>query len=135
MGIIISFFLLTFGGFLTPAWAIDFNAIMMDEADQPILDCPNDAQGCVPGTEAWAKARKVTLGMIVSKALFASYPDEQQLPADEKWNRAALAMRVRDGKDVKLTVEEIALIKKLVGKAYSPLLVYRAFTLLDPGQK
>lgn len=75
----------------------------------------------------------LTLNDVVQNALLASYPDEQNLAGDEKVKRWSLAMKIdRQRKDPTLTADEIALIKKLVGKAYGPLIVGQAWTMLDP---
>ncbi len=55
------------------------------------------------------------------------------LSGEEKVRRAALAQRIYTSKEpLALKVEDVALIKKLVGKAYAPLVVMRAWSILDP---
>lgn len=93
---------------------IDFTSILLDFDDQPIKD--GDAI--------------VTLGKVARNALIATYPDERG-EGDEKLKRFLLAAKC-SGPGVTLTAEETALAKKLVGKAYGPLVVGRAWALLDP---
>ncbi len=115
----------------TPAAAIDFSAKILDLNGAPFIDdikCPMEkgARKCEDDA---------ILAAIATRALMASYPDETNLGLDEKVKRFGLALKLKDGGDVKLSVEDIAMLKKLIGKAYSPLIVGRAVELLDPGAK
>lgn len=115
---------------INPAFAIDFT--------KPITN--------MDGTAATDKDGKVpekapTLGSVCESALLAQYADERDpvsgketITAEDKYARWKLAGKMQ-GKDVTLTAEELALIKKLVGKAYAPLIVGQAWSLLDPGVK
>jgi hypothetical protein len=114
------------------ASAADFSANILDLNGQPFADdfkCPADATGKRPCQDY------ATLGVIATRALLATLPDEQNLSGEEKFKRFALAMKIKDGGNVALNAEDIALLKKLVGKVYSPLIVGRAFPLLDPAEK
>ena len=78
----------------------------------------------------------LTLGIVASEALTAAFGDEQNLSGDEKVTRFLLAVKMRRSKDglpVDITVEEAALAKKCIGKAYSPIIVGQAFPLLNGG--
>ena len=75
----------------------------------------------------------LTLEETVTTALLSSYPDEQSLDGVEKNKRFWLAKKIHDQrKDPVLTADEIALIKRLIAKAYNPLVVGQAWTILDP---
>lgn len=74
---------------------------------------------------------EVSLKRVCTAALLGSYPDEKELAGTEKVARFRLAVRIESGSD-KFSAEEISLIKKLVAKAYVPLVVGRAWELLDP---
>jgi len=77
-------------------------------------------------------AEPVTLCKIAVEALMGIYKDEPDLSGEEKVKRFKLAMKLRDGDEPDLEVEELALIKKLIGKAFpSPLVVARCFDILD----
>jgi len=93
---------------------IDFDAPLLDLKGEPLIE---------NGVE-------VTLGAIASNALLATYRDEQDLTGEEKVKRFRLAVIARGAQD--LSVEQIVLLKKLIAKAYSPLIVGRVFELLDP---
>lgn len=106
--------------FSIPALAVDFS--------QPILGA--DGKPIMAG--GGKDAQTTTLGSICASALFASYPDEQNLSGEDKVKRAALAMKLYNGGEVSLSAEETALVKRLVAKAYAPLVVYRSWSMLDP---
>lgn len=74
----------------------------------------------------------VTLGAISCTALFALYPDEQNLAAEEKVKRFRLAQSAVDGGVQDIPVDDVAALKKLIGRAFNPLVVGRAFDIIDP---
>jgi hypothetical protein len=114
----------------TPAFATDFKSEILDTAGKavPMCDRPN-APEC---------QKPLTLGVVVSTALLTPFPDESDprsgatLAPDQKVRRAILALRVQDAGELSLPAEDVALAKQVVGKAYPPLIVYRAWSLLDP---
>ena len=117
--VVIAFLLLT-----SPALAIDFNRFLLDDDDKPICEVAKENDVCPQG-------RNFTLGRAVRNALYAAFPDEQNLPGDEKVKRAELAMRTKQ-ENAQFQAEDFALMKKLTGKLYSPLIVMRIWELLDP---
>lgn len=78
-----------------------------------------------------AEDRPLTLSSVCCNALMLTFNDEHSLPGDQKVRRFKLATMVVDGGQVDLTAEDVAEIKKVVGKAYGPLIVGRAYELLD----
>jgi len=68
------------------------------------------------------------------EALLGIYPDETGLSGEDKLLRWRLAQRIDKGGEVELAAENIALIKKLVAKAYGPLIVGQVWELLEGGQ-
>ena len=76
----------------------------------------------------------LTLASACVQALMAVFPDEQNLSGVIKAERWALALKILGsyGEPVDLTVEQVASIKAVVGKAYGPAVVGRAYQLLDP---
>lgn len=64
-----------------------------------------------------------TMKDAVINALLQVFPDEQNLEGTEKLKRYNLATRIHKGGDLVIETEEIALIKKLIGKAYGPIVV------------
>jgi len=77
---------------------------------------------------------EMTLKAAIVNALQAMFEDERALDGEEKLKRWQLAMRVYLGGDVDLSSEEIAKIKKLVGKLYGPSVVGPVWTALE-GEK
>jgi len=79
------------------------------------------------------KDREVSLSVVCANALLMPFPDERNIDGAEKVKRFEIAMKVMDTKKrLHLEAEEIAKIKELVGKAFPPLIVGRAYELLDP---
>ena len=77
------------------------------------------------------EGKDVILTTVACNALLSGFPDEQALPGEEKVKRFVLAEKIFKGA-TEFTAEEVALVKKLIGKAYTPLVVGRAFEILDP---
>jgi hypothetical protein len=103
---------------------IDFNTQLKDIDGQPLLD--NIIEAGLP------KQVPVTLARIAANALLQNYPDEANLAGAEKVKRFELAMKVSSAKKaIPLVAEDIALIKERIAKAYGPLVVGRAWQLLD----
>jgi hypothetical protein len=100
----------------SPAVAADFTKPLLDLEGKPIL----------------AANIPLTLGEAVATALLANYADEQNLSGEEKVKRFLLAVKVHNATELGLTSDEITLIKKLVAKAFAPLVVGRIWAILDP---
>lgn len=75
----------------------------------------------------------LTLRLVCTRALTALFRDEN-IPGEDKLKRAILAERIYMQDEVELKAEEISMVKFLVGKFYAPLVVMRAFRMLDPGE-
>lgn len=99
---------------------IDFSKPILDLAGMPVKQ-----------TEA-ADSPDATLATVATGALMATFPDERELSGTDKAARFHLAMKLTNGGDVDLKVEDVALLKNLIGKAFGPLVVGRAYDLLDP---
>jgi hypothetical protein len=104
----------------SPATALDFTA--------PITQLDG-----TPFTDQAGKPLATTLGTIAETALLASYPDEQAtITGEDKVKRFVLATKIHEAKGAALTADEVALIKKLIGKSYNALIVGKSWQLLDP---
>jgi len=77
--------------------------------------------------------RAITLLSVCTDALLAQYPDER-LQGTEKARRYRLALRLSEG-EVDLKVEDVALLKDLVGKSFGPLVVGQVWDILDPAEE
>lgn len=72
----------------------------------------------------------LTFKKACQNALFASYNDEQDLSGEDKYTRYKVSIKLEaDVPD--LTIEEISLIKKVVGKGYSPEILGPIYIFLD----
>lgn len=115
----------------TPAAAVDFGAVMLDQDDKPLSECqrasPVNPQVCL-------EEIVLTLGRVVFRALSIRAQDEASLPGEDQVRRGALALRLYKAKgDVPLDADEISLIKKMIAKSgYGPVVVYQAWLVLDP---
>ena len=95
---------------------IDFSAVLRD------LD----------GAEISDGGKPLTLARVASAALLQAYIDESTLAGEIKVRRFVLAMKVAEAGELELTAEETAMLKERVAKGYGPLVVGRAWELLDP---
>lgn len=82
------------------------------------------------GEEIPVNGQPSTVRQIVTDALLAQMPDEK-ITANDKVERYNLAQRLSKGGVQELSQKEVALIKRLVGKNYGPLVVGQVFALLD----
>ena len=73
----------------------------------------------------------VTLASVSCTALMASFPDEQNLDAKAKVRRFHLAEAAVDGGVQDLETEDVTELKKVLGKAFGPLVVGRAFEIIE----
>ncbi|MFA5406994.1 MAG: hypothetical protein WC307_06580 [Candidatus Nanoarchaeia archaeon] len=94
---------------------IDFNQTINDLDGKPI---PNELH------------EAVTLKSISRTALLNMAPDEKLKPED-KVKRYDLAMKIYLGTKVDLTIEEIAMLKPIIGNSFGPLVVGRAYSMLE----
>jgi len=79
--------------------------------------------------------KPATICSVSIEALLATYKNEVSLSGEDKLKRWELAVKLRSVTDtVELTVEEVALIKNLVGKAYGPVIVGQTWKVLE-GEK
>ena len=74
----------------------------------------------------------ITLRLVSMNALCLAFEDERNLGGEEKLKRWELALRIKNSSEsVQVTAEELALIKKVVAKAYAPLVSGQAWKLLE----
>ena len=103
---------------ISPALAVDFDTQLSGIDGKPMIK---------------EDKTPITLNEVTQNALLMSYPDEAGLSGEEKVKRWVLATKIgHQPRDPVLTADEIALVKKLIGKAYNPLVVGQAWSLLDP---
>ena len=114
----------TLAALATPALAIDFTQEVKQIDGQPLTDDKGNP-------------KPTTLGELCRQALLAGYADEhdqsgkETITQEEKFHRWEVARLVK-GKDVTLSVDDLALVKKLTGKAFGPLIMGPIWLMLDP---
>jgi hypothetical protein len=78
------------------------------------------------------KGRPLTIKDICINAVLTPVQEDNQ---ESKWIKYEIYKKLRDVKDeVDLKVEDIALIKKLIGKISPPLIMGQCFELLESGK-
>lgn len=65
------------------------------------------------------------------EALLAYFADEAGLTGEEKLKRWTLAKTIAAGGEIDLPVEEIALLKRVIAKAYPPLISGQVWEILE----
>lgn len=76
-----------------------------------------------------------TVRNVCTAALAEDYQDEQRgggVTGDEKFKRFCLATKIHTNDEPELTVEEVALLKKMVAKRWPPKVMGPTWTILDP---
>jgi len=83
------------------------------------------------GPIIWREKDKTFLKQVAVDVLQLTFQDETSLSGEEKAKRWLLATRIYANSDVDLTIDEVSLIKKLIGKAFGPIIVGPAFEILE----
>jgi len=78
------------------------------------------------------KDKPITLGVIACSALLTPHQGEDNLSGEDKARRHKLAVRIVNAVHVDIVIDDVALLKKLIGKNPYPLYVGQAFEMLDP---
>lgn len=73
----------------------------------------------------------LTLQRVAVNALLSQAEDEANLSGEEKFKRYKLASRIHAEPAVEVSAEEVALLKRLIGKLYLPIIVGPAFEALE----
>ena len=103
---------------------VNMNFIFKTLDGDPIREIPNDKN-----------SKEVTLKKMCENALLGSYQDEK-IDGSEKAKRYSLAMDIHkaNGK-IDLESEDIVLLKKLLAKIGSPLVVGQAYEIMESKKK
>ncbi len=96
---------------------VNFDTVLVDLRGSPIKDS---------GSE------DLTLSAVCCTVLLSPYPDEQNLGGKDKVRRYKLALKVSEGGEQEVSAEDISDLKALIAKGYAPLVVGRAYEILDP---
>lgn len=109
----------------SPAWAVDFSQKIVSADGVPVCTIE------IKPTEVCPSDKHFTLALAARNALYSQFEDEKSLSGEDKYRRAQIAHEIGKGGEVKLKAEDVALLKKLIGKAYGPLLVLQAWNMLE----
>lgn len=106
---------------------IDVSRPLTDLAGKPIPGAPDAPHG-------------VTLGGVAIEALLATLLDRagtaEKLDGAAKVRHATLAQTIHQASGfVDLPIEDVALIKDRIGRAYAPIVVMRAWEILERDQR
>jgi len=75
--------------------------------------------------------KELSLSEICVKAILALFKSEENISGEEKYKRYKLSDKIYNKSEVELSAEEVAEVKKLVGKMYSPLVVGLVYDILE----
>ena len=95
---------------------IDFSQELLNLKGEPLLDQDTN--------------KPVTLSIVCVEALLA-VDKTAVVEGVEKLSRYNLALAIHKGDKDSLTAEEVVLLKELVGKYYSTIIVGQVYTMLD----
>jgi len=73
----------------------------------------------------------LSLKVVSVNSLLAPFEVDKNLSGEEKLRRYLLATKIHAGGEVDLTAEDISLLKLLIGRGYSALIVGQAFLMLE----
>ena len=101
---------------------IDFSTVLVDIEGKALDSSPEDKT-------------PATVSKVAIEALLATFSDET-IEGAEKLKRWELASKIKNAVSlVDITVEEITLVKKLIGKAFGPTVVGQVYQLLEGGKE
>lgn len=104
---------------------IDFKQVMMSVFNKPLTDEEIDESGVV-------KKKDLTLGAVAMSALLARLDGDDKLSGEKKAQRHSLAHQIVNASEpLELKVEDVALIKDLIGKGFGPNVVGPAWAALE----
>ena len=86
----------------------------------------------IPANPQNPEEGEMTLKNVCVASLLAPL-EEERLEGEEKAKRYVIAQKIYECKEktVNLTVEDISLLKKLIGNMYLPLIVGQAYSFLE----
>lgn len=73
-----------------------------------------------------------TFGVVACQALLSQLDQSTNPSGDGKMARYALAMKIHNNNPVNLDLDELKILKDLIGEMFLPLIVGQAWELLEP---
>lgn len=104
---------------------VDFNTTLLTIYNSPILEtAPDPEDPTKMNTKSPVTLRSVSVNSLLK--------DEPNASGKIKLTRYLLAKRIHESNgDEEISVKEAALLQKLIGKTYNPLVVGQALPLLE----
>lgn len=87
------------------------------------------------GTPVKIGGKELTLSSVACNSLLAVHEADAKMSGEDKAKRMKIALRVHDAGVQDIDVNDAVLLKMLIGRVYGPLVVGRAFDLLDDSSK
>lgn len=94
---------------------IDPAAAILDLNDEPVI----------------SEGKPLTLRVVMQTALISPLRGDEDMKADDKVRAFNLAVDAK-APEMEITAENMTFLKARIGRAYAPVVVGRAFALLDP---
>ena len=89
-----------------------------------------------PLEEGEEERKPFLMRTVCINALLEPHPEDKNLTGEKKAKRYHLAMEIYKTKGkIDLSIDDIKLLKDLIGRMPSPLIVGQAFNILDPPKK
>ena len=101
-----------------------------------VLKSLNGSDITSPPEEGGEERKPFLMRTVCINALLEPRPEDKNLTGEKKVKRYHLAMEIYKTKGkIDLSIDDIKLLKDLIGKMPSPLIVGQAFNILDPPKK
>ncbi len=112
---------------------IKINSIMKNVYGEPLKSQRKKAQTKKEIEEKKPQEfEEMTLKDAIVNALLGEFEGEK-LTGENKLERYRLAMKIQEAKiEVDLVTDDVVLIKKLIGKSWSPLISGQAWIMIEP---
>lgn len=83
------------------------------------------------GQQITNNGKSVLIKDIIEQLLSGNYDDERNLSGAIKFQRGLLGAKVAKGGDIEFTIEELAIIKEIVGKGGTVPVVLQVWKILE----
>jgi len=88
------------------------------------------------GEEGKKVSEPIIFGMVCIRSLVVDYPEERGITGEDKYKRGTLATKINRAMDtgsgeMDLEAEEVVLLKNLIAKGYTPIIVKQTWDILE----
>ena len=115
---------------------INFNTILKNLDDENLKQSIYGDEVNQQGERIKKGEEDLTLGLLSRSALLDLSQEELKLTGVEKQDRFFLAEKIKkaekEGNEIDLKSEDVTLLKKIIGEKYMPIVIGRAWEILDP---